>query len=69
MNEESWGFYVSIEEEYLIKDKEKIELIERNDNDDIYNDDIYIIRRQATFIESVCGIWRLLCFIIFRNRK
>lgn len=64
MNEESWGFYVSIEEEYLIKDKEKIELIERNDNDDIY-----IIRRQATFIESVCGIWRLLCFIIFRNRK
>ena len=64
MNEDNWGFYVPIEEDYLINDKK----FERNDIEREINDDIYIIRTQATFFESVCGIWRLLCFIIFRNR-
>lgn len=64
MNDESWGFYVPLEEEYLIKEK-KID--DYNIDRDI-NDDIYVIRTQATFYESVCGVWKLICFIMFRNR-
>lgn len=68
MNEEGWGFYVPLEEEYFIKEKKEkkeiIELIERN-----LDPDVYIIRSDATLYESVCGIWRLVCIVIFRSHK
>ncbi len=62
MNDE-WGFYVPLDEEFLIKDKKNDNNIDRDINDDIYR-----IRTQATFYESVCGVWKLICFIIFRDR-
>lgn len=58
MNEE-WGFYVPIDEEYF-----NTEMIERYDEEL----DIHIIRTQSTFFESVCGLWKLICFIVFRSR-
>ena len=58
MNEESWGFYVPIDEEYKINR----EIIEVNDN-------IHKIRTEATIYESICGYWKLLCIIFFRNRN
>lgn len=61
MNEETWGFYVPIDEEY----KMNRELIEINNNND---DSLHRIRTSATFYESVCGYWRLFCLIVFRNR-